>query len=158
MSFITIFGHLGADPEVRMTPNGNKVTRLRVATNIRRGKDKEEKTIWYRVDVWGNTHDKFISFLKKGSAVMIGGDLDPEIYTDKEGKPQLSLTIRAEMVRFSPFKSDKTEGQQRPVGSAAAPAPGRANMPSADLEAEFEESSNFAFATSMNSDEEKMPF
>lgn len=166
MNFIQIYGNLGADPEVRMTPNGNRVTSLRVATNMRRGKepDKKEKTIWWRVDVWGTQFDKLISYLKKGSSVIVGGELDPEIYIDKEGKSQLSLRIRAETVHFNPFKSDKPEQdqkqqQQQPfAGSAAAPA-GRPNARASDLDVEFEES-KFAFASNADSkdSEDTMPF
>ena len=65
MNFINIAGNLGADPEVRFTSSGKKVTTLRVATKTRKGGNDE--TIWYRVTVWGEQFDKMISFLKKGS-------------------------------------------------------------------------------------------
>lgn len=102
MSIIHIAGHLGADPETRVTPNGLKVTTLRVATNIRRG--GKDETVWFRVTIWGDRYDKMLPYLKKGSAVMIVGRLDkPEIYNDKEGRPQVSLNITADIVEFPPF-------------------------------------------------------
>ena len=109
MNIITIGGRLGVDPEVRFTSNGHKVTTLRVAINIRKG--GKDETVWYRVTLWGETFDKMVSFLKKGSAVIIVGDLaKPEIYTDREGKPQVSLNITASSLQFSPFgRSDKSE-------------------------------------------------
>jgi len=109
MNILTIAGRLGVDPEVRFTSNGQKVTTLRVAVNIR--KSGKDETIWYRVTIWGENFDKMISFLKKGSAIIIVGDLSkPEIYTDREGKPQVSLNITASSIQFSPFgRSDKTE-------------------------------------------------
>jgi single-strand DNA-binding protein len=109
---------LGADPETRVTPSGQKVTTLRIATNIRRG--GKDETIWFRVTMWGDRWDKMIPYLKKGSAVMVVGRLDkPEIYNDKEGRPQISLNVTAEMVEFPPFgRQEKPAGQQAPAGNA----------------------------------------
>ena len=58
MNFIHIAGNLGADPEVRFTSSGKKVTNLKVATRSRRGKGNEEVTIWWRVTIWGEQFDK----------------------------------------------------------------------------------------------------
>ncbi|NGX34657.1 MAG: Plasmid-derived single-stranded DNA-binding protein [Candidatus Anoxychlamydiales bacterium] len=109
MNLITIAGRLGVDPEVRFTSNGQKVTTLRVAVNVR--KSGKEETIWYRVTVWGENFDKMISFLKKGSALIVVGDLaKPEIFNDREGKPQVSMNITASSLMFSPFgRSDKSQ-------------------------------------------------
>ena len=111
MNIIEIFGHLGTDPEVRFTTSGLKVTNLRVATNVRK-KGKDE-TVWWRVTIWGDRFDKMITYLKKGSAVIVVGEMDkPEIYTDKEGRPQVSLEMTAEFLRFSPFgKPDRPQEQ-----------------------------------------------
>ncbi len=83
MNTLYLAGHLGADPEVRYTSSGQKVTLLRVAAKARRsGKDE---TIWWRVTIWGEQFDKMLAHLKKGSAVIVIGDLaKPEIYTDRD--------------------------------------------------------------------------
>ncbi len=128
MNFIHIAGNLGADPEVRFTSSGKKVTNLKVATRSRRGKNNEEVTIWWRVTIWGEQFDKMVSFLKKGSAVMVYGDVHkPEVFTDREGKPQVSLDITAVHIEFSPFGKSgggngQQEGQQAPGPVAEAPA------------------------------------
>ena len=102
MIIIQVAGHLGSDPEVRFTPSNQKVTSFRVATNIKRG-DKE-KTVWWKITVWGDRFDKRIAYLKKGSAVIVVGDMGiPEIYTDKSGNQQISFDITAEIINFSPF-------------------------------------------------------
>ncbi len=107
MNIIHIAGRLGADPEVRFTSNGQKVTTFRVATNSR--KSGKDETIWWRVTVWGDQNEKMISFLKKGSAVIIVGEFHkPEIFTDRDGKAQISMSMTASNVMFSPFgRSDK---------------------------------------------------
>ena len=111
MFIVQIAGHLGKDPEVRFTPSGQKVTSFNLATNQRKG--KEDITVWVRVTVWGDRLDKIISYLKKGSAVIVIGRMNPPTtYTDKEGRTQISLEVVAEMIEFSPFgKSDRQEGQ-----------------------------------------------
>src|SRR3989344_4783988 len=104
MNFIHIAGNLGQDPEVRFTSGGKKVTTLKVASRSRRGKGGEDITIWWRVTIWGEQFDKMVSFLKKGSAVMVYGDVHkPEIFNDREGRPQVSLEITAAHIEFSPF-------------------------------------------------------
>src|SRR5579871_1371650 len=102
MNQTTIAGHLGGDPEVRFTSSGKKVTTLRVAARARRsGKDE---TIWWRVTVWGEQFDKIIPYFKKGSAIIVFGELDkPEIFTDREGRPQVSMNITAFHIAFNPF-------------------------------------------------------
>lgn len=113
MNFIFIAGHLGADPETRFTPSGQKVTTLRLAVNVRKG--GKEETIWYRITIWGDRFEKMMPYLKKGSAIMVSGELGkPEIYTDREGKQQVSMEVTAENIRFSPFgktEKGKEEGQ-----------------------------------------------
>lgn len=115
MNVIQIMGNLGADAETRFTPSGQKVTNLRVATTVRKG--GKEETVWYKVTLWGDRYDKMLPYLKKGSSIIIVGELNkPEIYKDREGNPQISLEITAEFIRFSPFGKggDKStsDGQQ----------------------------------------------
>ncbi|EKE08683.1 MAG: hypothetical protein ACD_17C00049G0002 [uncultured bacterium] len=124
MNFIHIAGNLGADPEVRFTSTGKKVTTLKVATRSRRGKNSEELTIWWRVTVWGEQYDKLISYLKKGSSVMVFGDVHkPEIFTDREGKPQISLDITASHLEFSPFGKPGGSSQENRTTTQPHSAP-----------------------------------
>lgn len=104
MNQIIIAGHLGADPEVRFTSSGQKVTTLRVATRVRRGSKDKDETIWWRVTVWGEQFDKMIPYFKKGSSIIVCGDLNkPEIFTDREGRSHISMSMTAYSLQFSPF-------------------------------------------------------
>ena len=122
MNHTMIAGRLGADPEVRFTSGGQKVTTFRVATN--RKKKGVEETVWYRITVWGELFDKMISYLKKGSAVMVWGDLSAELYTDRKGQQQISLNLTASQISFSPFgKGDsQQQGQSNQSSQANASA------------------------------------
>lgn len=127
MNTMHLAGNLGADPEVRFTPNGNKVTTLRLAAKARRSGSDE--TIWWRVTVWGDQFDKLIAHLKKGSSVMVIGDMHkPEIYTAKDGTPQVSLNMTAYNISFSPFgrsdrNPDEAQGGQVSSGGSAQAQP-----------------------------------
>ncbi len=117
MNHTHIAGHLGADPEVRFTSGGQKVTLLRVACNSRRS--GKEETTWWKVTIWGEQFDKMISYLKKGSPVMAFGELaKPEIYTDREGKPQVSLNLTASSLQFSPFGRSQDGKSQSQAGAS----------------------------------------
>lgn len=106
---IIIAGRLGVDPEVRFTSSGQKVTTFRMASNSRRG--GKDETTWWRITVWGEQFDRMIGYFKKGSAIIVMGELaKPEIFTDREGRPQVSLNVTASNLSFSPFgKSDRAE-------------------------------------------------
>jgi single-strand DNA-binding protein len=175
MNTIHIAGHLGKDPETRVTPSGQKLTVLVVATNIYQG--GKEDTIWWRVTVWGDDFKKKIDYLKKGSPVFIVGEMrnKPEAYNDKEGRPQVSLNITAVAINFSPFgrsdraNSDRPNQEQRPANPVSQAQPfqgGYDNQHSG--EPEFLSSAAGSFggapqyasgnASHHNSNDEEMPF
>lgn len=102
MILVEVAGFLGADPEERFTANGKRVVSLRVAARVRQG--GQDETVWWRVNLWGDRFDKMLPYLKKGSAVIVVGEMaKPETYTAKDGSTQISLTLNAEIVKFSPF-------------------------------------------------------
>ena len=117
MNVIQVAGHLGNDPEVRFTPSGQKVTSFRVATKGRRNSNNEnDDTIWWRVTVWGERFDNMIQYFKKGSAIIVVGEIrKPSIYTNREGQPQVSLEITAEMLKFSPFGKSNSNNNNNDV-------------------------------------------
>lgn len=117
MIIVEIAGFLGADPEERFTSSGKRVVSLRVATKVRKG--GQDDTVWWRVSIWDNEHDRMLPYLKKGSSVIVIGDMDkPETYVAKDGSTQISMSMSARMIKFSPFgKPDQGKEQQ-----AAAPA------------------------------------
>src|ERR1700733_13502746 len=118
MIIVEIAGFLGADPEERFTANGKRVISLRVATHVRQS--GQDETVWWRVNIWGDRFDKMLPYLKKGSAVIILGEMaKPETYTGKDGSVQVSLTLTAEMLKFSPFgRTDKPASEQHAQGEA----------------------------------------
>ena len=116
MNKMIIAGHLGGEPEQRVMPDGKKVTNFSVAINV--WQKGGEVTVWYRVACWGNQFDQILTHLKKGSAVIVMGNLKPpRIWTDKNGQPQVSLEVEAKSVEFPNFG----RSQQSDQGAQASP-------------------------------------
>lgn len=128
MNQVTVAGHLGSDPEVRFVTSGQKVTTLRVATRVRKaGKDE---TIWWRITIWGEQFDKIIPYFKKGSPIIAQGEIDkPEIYTNREGKPQVSMGITAYNIMFSPFGRAEQAGAEERLSDTQPKEDGVYNKP-----------------------------
>ena len=122
MFIVHVAGHLGKDPETRFTANGQKVSTFSLAVNQRKG--KEEMTVWVRVTIWGDRFDKMLSFIKKGSGLIVSGKLNPPTtYVDKEGRTQVSLEMVAEMIEFSPFgKNDRSDAPGSSQGQYSSSA------------------------------------
>ena len=138
MIIIQVAGHIGKDPETRYTPAGLKVTTFSVATNIKRS--QKEKTVWWKITCFGDRFDKKIAYLKKGSAVIVSGEMGiPDIWTDKSGTPQTNFEIVADIIQFNPFGRADREGgapagEQQDAQPSAVPAGFGANaVPVDDL-------------------------
>lgn len=139
MIVLQIMGNLGADPETRFTPSGQKVTSLRVACNSK--KAGKEETIWWRVSVWGDRFDKMMTYLKKGSLIIAVGSMSkPEIYT-KEGVSQVSLNMTAEMLMFPPLPKSGAE-RNTEEESSSYPAAAAMAMKGPSKQYDFDEDQN----------------
>ena len=109
MFTVILAGRVGKKPETRFTANGQKVTTFSMAVNQRKG--KEEVTTWVRITIWGDRYDKMLSYVDKGSGLIVTGKMNPpSTYQDKEGRTQFSLEVTAELVEFSPFGRPDSPG------------------------------------------------
>ena len=97
---VMIVGHLGADPQIRKMPSGDKVAQLRIATTERyktRDGEKKEDTQWLNVEAWGQPAEFAESYLTKGRLVLIEGQLRAEPY-EKDGEKRTKNFVRANRV------------------------------------------------------------
>src|SRR2546428_8025303 len=84
---VILIGNLGRDPEVRYTPSGQAVANFTVATNeawTDKSGQKQERTEWHRVVVWGKTAENCGEYLSKGRHGYIDGRAQHPGTTDKE--------------------------------------------------------------------------
>jgi single-strand DNA-binding protein len=100
---VILIGNLGADPEVRFTPGGQAVANFRVATNdswTDKAGQKQERTEWHRIVVWGKLAELCGEYLKKGRQAYLEGRLQTREWTDKEGKKNYTTEVVANTVQF----------------------------------------------------------
>ena len=110
---VIIVGRLGKDPEVRYTPNGQAVANFTVATSDnwtdKTSGEKQEKTEWHRVVVWGRLAELSRDYLKKGKQVYLDGRLQTRNWDDKDGNKKYITEIVANNIQFLGSATDKTE-------------------------------------------------
>lgn len=98
-AIVTVQGNLGADAELRKTPNGKLVTSFSVGNTPRVQKDNEwvdGETIWFRCFVWGKDATGAANELRKGSRVIVTGRLSQNTYLDKEGVERRTIEINCD--------------------------------------------------------------
>lgn len=85
---VILVGTLGRDPEVRYAANGNAIANLNIATseqwNDRATGDKQERTEWHRVVIFGKLAEIAQQYLKKGSKVYLEGKLQTRKWQDTQ--------------------------------------------------------------------------
>ncbi len=100
---VFLLGRLGNDPEVRYTTNGGAVANFNVATNeswTDKQGQKQERTEWHRVVVWGKLGELCGQYLTKGRQAFLEGKLQTREWTDKEGAKRYTTEIVASNVQF----------------------------------------------------------
>ena len=100
---VVLVGNLTRDPELRHTPSGTPVCKLRIAVNTRQ-KDAQgnwgDKPNYFDVTVWGNQGESCAQFLSKGRPVGIDGRLDWREWEAQDGTKRQAVEIIADTVQF----------------------------------------------------------
>jgi single-strand DNA-binding protein len=98
---VILVGNLGRDAELRYTPGGAAVATLNMATtevwNDKSGQ-RQEKTEWHRVVLWGKTAESLSEYLTKGKQIYVEGRLQTRQWDDKDGNKRYTTEIRSDRV------------------------------------------------------------
>lgn len=100
---VILVGRLGQNPEVRYTPAGAAVANFSVATNeswTDKSGQKQERTEWHKVVVWGKLAELCNQFLAKGRQVYLEGRLQTRQWQDKDGQTKYTTEIQAQTIQF----------------------------------------------------------
>ena len=100
---VILIGNLGKDPEVRYTPNGRAVARFPIATSetwTDADSNRQERTEWHNIIVWGKQGETCGQYLAKGRQVFIEGSIRSRSFDDKNGNKRYVTEIVAQRVRF----------------------------------------------------------
>lgn len=98
-----LVGNLGRDPELRNTPNGQAVVNFTLATSeswTDKSGERQERTEWHRIVVWGKTAEMCNQYLSKGRTVYIEGRIQTREWEDKDGNKRYTTEINASTVNF----------------------------------------------------------
>jgi single-strand DNA-binding protein len=126
---VVLTGNLTADPELRPTPSGTPVARLRLAVNTRRRNGStgtwEDKPNYFNVTVWGAQAENCQRYLSKGRPVAIDGRLEWREYEARDGTKRQAVEIIAETVQFlgpaSDAHADPRAHAREPEGEGGPP-------------------------------------
>jgi single-strand DNA-binding protein len=98
---VILVGNLGRDAELRFTPGGAPVAKFSIATtevwNDKAGQ-RQERTEWHNVDLWGKPAESLKEYLVKGKQVYVEGRIQTDEYTDKDGVKRKSTKVRCDKV------------------------------------------------------------
>jgi single-strand DNA-binding protein len=114
---VMLLGNLGADPELRVTPGGQAVLKLRLATTesyLDKSNTRQERTEWHRITIWGKRGEALAKILGKGDRIFIEGRIQTSSY-EKNGEKRYSTDIIANNVILS------GGGRRREEGGGDAP-------------------------------------
>jgi single-strand DNA-binding protein len=102
---ITFAGHLADAPELRFTPAGRAVARVRVAVNSRYqnsdGAWVDGTTTWHTVQAWGALAEHLAESVRKGDRVLVHGRLEQRQYLSETGETRTTWEVTAEEVGLS---------------------------------------------------------
>lgn len=98
-----IIGNLGSDPEVKYLQSGTAVCNLSIATNERwtdKAGQRQEKTEWHRVVVFGKVAENCGKYLQKGRQVYVEGRIQTREWQGQDGVTKYTTEINANVVTF----------------------------------------------------------
>src|SRR5262245_6401395 len=120
---VILIGRPGRDPEMRYTQNGTAVANFTLATNevwTDKGGERQERTEWHRIVVWGKTAEIAKEHLSKGKQVYIEGSIQTRQWDDREGNKRTTVEIKAQRLVML-GRAGMGEGGGETRGGAPAP-------------------------------------
>jgi len=106
---VILVGRLGRDPETRFTSGGQAVANFSLATDESykdRNGERQKRTEWHKIVVWGKQAEIAQQYLKKGSQIFVEGRIQSREWQDKEGQKRTSFEIVATNFRMLGGRGD----------------------------------------------------
>jgi len=142
---VILVGNLGRDAEKRYTPSGAVVATINMATTevwTDKGGQRQEKTEWHRVVLWGKSAESLTEYLTKGKQIYVEGRLQTRQWDDKDGNKRYTTEIRGDKIVLLGGGSGRGGGVSRGGGAddsmgGHAPAPEPSAEPLTDDDIPF---------------------
>jgi single-strand DNA-binding protein len=116
---VILVGRLGRDPETRYTSSGQAVANFSMATDETykdRAGERQKRTEWHKIVVWGKQAEIAQKYLKKGSLIYLEGRIQSREWMDKEQNKRTSFEIVCNNFRMLGGRGD---GGAAPSSGAA---------------------------------------
>ena len=116
---VLIIGHLGQDPEKKVTANGNSVVNISIAVTEKfndKSGNKQEKTEWVRAIFWNKQAELVAQYCKKGSQLYVEGALQTREWDDKDGNKRSTTEVICRNMQFLDSKGTQNYSNQ-PTGN-----------------------------------------
>lgn len=128
---VILVGNLGSDPETRYTPNGTAVCNLSIATSEswtdKQSGQKQERTEWHRVVIFGKVAEVASQYLQKGSKVYIEGKNQTRKWQDQQGQDRYTtevvVDINGTMQMLDSRNGQSQQNSQQPAYNQQQPNP-----------------------------------
>ena len=124
---VILIGNLGRDPEVRYLPSGDAVANFSIATSENwkdRNGQRQERTEWHNISMFGRLAEIAGQYLKKGSKVYIEGRIQSRKYPGKDGIERTAYDIVANEMKMLDGRnsgSSPYEGGDQYVAAPSSP-------------------------------------
>jgi single-strand DNA-binding protein len=141
-----LVGRLGRDPETRYTSGGQAVCNFTMATDETykdRNGERQKRTEWHRIVVWGKQAEIAQQYLHKGSLIFLEGRIQTRQWDDREGQKRTTVEIVANNFRMLGGRGEggmaagagagASVGEAEPQAAAAAAGAGAEEMPSTEI-------------------------
>ncbi len=130
---VILIGNLGKDPEIRYTQAGEPIANFSLATSERwtdKSGQKQERTEWHRVEVFGKTAQIVRDYCSKGKQVYLEGSIKYDEWTDKDGNKRNMTKIRvsgpgSRLVLLGSPRRGRTAAAAPPTPEGGGPPAGR---------------------------------
>ena len=133
---VILVGNLGKDAELRYTPGGASVATLNMATTevwTDRNGQRQEKTEWHRVVLWGKQAESLQEYLTKGKQIYVEGRLQSRLCDDKDGIKRYTTEIKADRITLLGGGSGRGGGAERGGGGPSMDEPPAAPLTDDDI-------------------------
>jgi single-strand DNA-binding protein len=114
---VILVGNLGRDPEMRYMPSGDALASFSIATTDNwkdKNGQKQERTEWHRISMFGKQAEIAGEYLKKGSSVYIEGRLQTRKWQDKEGNERQTTEVVADRMQMLGGRSGQPAATSAP--------------------------------------------
>ncbi len=134
---VILVGRLGRDPETRYTSGGQAVANFTLATDETykdRAGERQKRTEWHRIVLWGKLAEIAQQYLKKGSQVYLEGRIQSRQWEDKrDGQKRTAFEIVATGMKF--LGGGRAEGAAAGAGAGPGAGMGHSRPAEADFDA-----------------------